>query len=177
MRRFVIYRNPETSEIENGEEYESFPPALAITPSPEAVIIYNGRTMAREQNGKWELTFFGKVAQEARGEKDRLTHAFGVREIEAFGRSAFEVVQVTRTGVNSIPTRTCNITTFRPRLDAQEAAYDLNQDRGIDSDEAEAFFNEVGVLANAEVKSDHRWIRGLSLAVARPRSTDSVLPR
>lgn len=52
---FVIYPNPETSEVAG--EFETLREALGQPATPGAVIIKNGETLAMENDGLWSLVF------------------------------------------------------------------------------------------------------------------------
>ena len=54
--KFVIYENPETSEV--SEEFDSLPEALRMEAAPASEIIQNGVVMA-VRGERWELTAEG----------------------------------------------------------------------------------------------------------------------
>lgn len=55
IRLFVIYENPQTSEVT--AEFDSLSEALAHPARPGAEIIRNGITLAKEAGGVWERTW------------------------------------------------------------------------------------------------------------------------
>ncbi len=58
-RLFVVYENPETSEV--AEEFRNLADALKFRAKPDAEIIQNGTTMATSEHGKWKLTPKGEA--------------------------------------------------------------------------------------------------------------------
>ena len=53
----AIYEDPETSEV--SEEFTTLLGALHYRCRPKAEIVRNGKVLAFEQNGGWELTTMG----------------------------------------------------------------------------------------------------------------------